>query len=138
MGDARAKAAAMQAEPNVTPMIDVLMVLLIIFMVIVPMSRRSVDVRLPAPGLGEGVPGVIVLEVGAGGRLALNQQPLSPALLGARLRAVYGGRRDKSIIVHGEGGALYQDVVAAIDSARGAGVRVVGLDPRRDAGGTLQ
>jgi biopolymer transport protein TolR len=129
-------AVRMQAEPNVTPMIDVLMVLLIIFMVIVPMSRRSVDVQLPVPAGGEAAPG-IVLEVGPGGRLALNRQPVAESQLGARLRAVYAGRPDKSIIVHGDGAARYQEVVAAIDSARGAGVRVVGRDPRREQAPTV-
>ena len=120
----------MQAEPNVTPMIDVLMVLLIIFMVIVPMSRRSVDVQLPVPsGVGDGP--AIVLEVGPGGRLALNRQPVDVAQLGTRLRSVYAGRPDRVITVRGDDAARYQDVVAAIDSARGAGVRVIGLDPRR-------
>jgi biopolymer transport protein ExbD len=138
MDETRAKAVRMQAEPNVTPMIDVLMVLLIIFMVIVPMSRRAVDVQLPAPGVSEGMPGVIVLEVGPSGRLALNRQPVTEARLGARLRALYADRPDKSIIVHGDGAARYQEVVAAIDSARGAGVRVVGLDPRRDEAATVR
>ncbi|AHG92837.1 Biopolymer transport protein ExbD/TolR (plasmid) [Gemmatirosa kalamazoonensis] len=123
----------MQAEPNVTPMIDVLMVLLIIFMFMVPMSQRATYVQLPVeqPG-GPGTP--IVLEVGPGGRLALNQQALTFGDLGARLRAVYAGRPDKTITVRGDGAARYQDVVTAIDIARGAGVTVVGLDPRKSLG----
>jgi biopolymer transport protein ExbD len=119
----------MRADPNVTPMIDVLMVLLIIFMVIVPIGRRAVDVVLPAPA-GDAGGAAIVLEVGPDGRLAVNQQPVAEAELGARLRAIYAGRPDRTIVVRGDGAARYQDVVAAIDSARGAGVRVVGLDPR--------
>jgi biopolymer transport protein ExbD len=120
----------MHADPNVTPMIDVLMVLLIIFMVIVPMSRRSVDVVLPAPDGGAAGSG-IVLEVGPDGRLALNRQPVAESELGARLRAIYASRPDKIIVVRGDGAARYQDVVTAIDIARGAGVRVVGLDASR-------
>jgi biopolymer transport protein ExbD len=122
----------MQAEPNVTPMIDVLMVLLIIFMVMVPTSRRAIGAQLPAEqGSGGHTP--IVLEVGPGGRLALNQQPVAEAQLGARLRAVYAGRPDRVITVRGARTARYQEVVAALDSARGAGVRVIGLDTRPDA-----
>ena len=126
---ARARAVPMQAEPNVTPMIDVLMVLLIIFMFMVPMSQRAAYVQLPVeqPG-GQGTP--IVLEVGPGGRLALNRQAVALADLGARLRAVYVGRPDKTITVRGDGAATYQEVVTAIDIARGAGV-TVGLDPRK-------
>ena len=67
-------------------------------------------------------------------RLALDRQPVRPAELGARLRAVYAGRPDEVLTVRGEGAARYQEVVAAIDSARGAGVRVVGLDPHRAGG----
>jgi biopolymer transport protein ExbD len=123
----------MQAEPNVTPMIDVLMVLLIIFMFMVPMSQRATYVQLPVEQSGAaGTP--IVLEVGPGGRLALNRQAVALKDLGARLRAVYAGRPDKTITVRGDGAATYQDVVTAIDVARGAGVTVVGLDPRRTLG----
>lgn len=121
---------SMNAEPNVTPMIDVLMVLLILFMLMVPMSRRTVDVQLPSEQRG-GVTAAIVLEVGPGGRLAVNRQPVSADQLGVRLREIYAGRPDKVITVRGDGAARYQEVVAAIDSARGAGVRVIGLDPRR-------
>ena len=125
-------APRMQAEPNVTPMIDVLMVLLIIFMVIVPTSRRALDVQLPSD-VGSADGGAIVLEVGPGGRLALNRAPVPVAALGARLRAVYAGRPNKLVTVRGDGRARYEEVVAAIDSARGAGVRVISLDPRHAA-----
>ena len=127
----RTTGPGMRADPNVTPMIDVLMVLLIIFMVIVPLSRRAVGVVLPAPDGGGTAGAGIVLEVGPDGRLALNRQPVAEAELGARLRAIYAGRPDGIIVVRGDGAARYQDVVSAIDSARGAGVRVVGLDARR-------
>jgi len=133
MHELRARAVTMQAEPNVTPMIDVLMVLLIIFMFMVPMSQRATYVNLPA---GEGVgPGTaIVLEVGPAGRLRLNRRPVALAALGQTLRAVYAARPDKVITIRGDGAARYQDVVTAIDIARGAGVRVVGLDPRKSLG----
>ncbi len=130
MSGAPNAAPRMQADPNVTPMIDVLMVLLIIFMVIVPTSRRALDVQLPSQqGAADG--GAIVLEVGPGDHLAVNRQPVPLAALGSRLRAIYAGRPDKVITVHGDGRARYEEVVAAMDSARGAGVRVISLDPRR-------
>jgi biopolymer transport protein ExbD len=121
----------LNTEPNITPMIDVLLVLLVIFIFKVPEARRAIMTALPDPkgtGTGEG----IVLEVGPGDRLAINRQPVEPARLGATLRALYAGRPDKTILVHGDGTVTYQAVVSAIDSARGAGVRVIGLDPRRD------
>ncbi len=132
MRTADATPGRMNAEPNVTPMIDVLMVLLIIFMVIVPAGRRAVDVQLPPNAPADPAGPAIVLEVGPDGRLALNRRPVRAADLGARLRAVYAGRPDRALTVRGDGRARYQEVVAAIDSARGAGVRVVGLDPRRE------
>ena len=128
------RASGMQAEPNVTPMIDVLMVLLIIFMFMVPASQRATYASLPEdrPG-GEGT--AMVLEVLPGGRVALNREPLAVGVLAARLRAVYAGRPDKVLMVRGDGAATYQEVVTAIDIARGAGVAVVGLDPREQLGG---
>ena len=129
-----ARVTGMQAEPNVTPMIDVLMVLLIIFMFMIPASRRATYASLPEerPG-GEGT--AIVLEVLPGGRVALNREPLAVGALAARLRAVYAERPDKVITVRGAGAVTYQEVVTAIDIARGAGVRVVGLDPRKELTG---
>jgi biopolymer transport protein TolR len=132
MHEPRASRAAMQVEPNVTPMIDVLMVLLIIFMFMVPASQRATYASLPEERQGgEGT--AIVLEVRPGGRVALNRQPLLIGELGARLRAVYAGRPDKVITIRGDGAATYQEVVTAIDVARGAGVKVVGLDTRRSS-----
>ena len=122
--------AAMSSEPNVTPMIDVLLVLLIIFMVaLVP--RRTMDATLPsAVGTPDDAPR-IVLEVGPRGRYALNQSPVPSRDLEARLRAVYAGRPDKTLVIRGDPRATYQEVITAMDVARGAGVLVLGLDPRR-------
>lgn len=123
-------ARALNAEPNITPMIDVLLVMLVIFMFAIPQAQRMLEVQVPDPtAKGEGV--AIVLEVGPGARLAINRQPVAVSELGIRLRAIYEKRPDKVLLVHGDDHATYESVVAAIDSARGAGVRVVGLDPRR-------
>jgi biopolymer transport protein TolR len=125
-----AGSTAVQAEPNVAPMIDVLLVLLVIFMLLVPLQRRHVTAQLPArEPRGEGAAGM-VLEVGPAGRLALNREPVTEAALGERLRAVYAGRPDKTLIIRGDRAATYQAVITAMNRARGAGVRVIGLDPR--------
>jgi biopolymer transport protein TolR len=119
-------------EPNVTPMIDVLLVLLIIFMAAIPEQRRSLIGQLPQNEqrpTSEYVP--IVLEVRSGARYRINQQPVSSGQLANELRAVYQERSDKTLIVRGDRTARYQEVITAIDLARGAGVTVVGVDTRQ-------
>jgi biopolymer transport protein ExbD len=121
---------SLRSDPNVTPMIDVLLVLLIVFMLTVPRARRAIDVQLPDErAVGDGRAS-LVLEV-CEASVALNGQAIDPARLGARLRAVYAGRPEKVLFVRGCPTARYQQVVAAMDSARGAGVRVLGISPRR-------
>jgi len=122
------------AEPNVTPMIDVLLVLLIIFMLIVPMSRKAIDVTLPdpTPSTAPANPNndQIVLEVSASGTYLINKQPVPPGGLDARLHQVYDGRPAKLLFVKGDTLAAYQTIVQAIDIARGAGVEVIGIPPK--------
>jgi biopolymer transport protein ExbD len=76
---------ALNAEPNITPMIDVLLVLLVIFLFKVPQLRRTLDVQLPDPAATQGESAGIVLEVEPGPRFAVNRQVVSAAQLGARV-----------------------------------------------------
>ncbi|MCW5825520.1 MAG: biopolymer transporter ExbD [Gemmatimonadaceae bacterium] len=121
-------------EPNVVPMIDIMLVLLIIFMIMQPMMRKAVDLQLPDP-----TPAVvtanqasdqIVLEILADGSFAINREPLTLDRLGARLTEVYENRPDKIIFVKGDPAVKYQDVIHAMDIARGAGVKVIGIPPK--------
>jgi len=122
-------AATMSAEPNVTPMIDVLLVLLIIFMVATSGARKTIDAQLPPDHATPGDPAAsIVLEVGAGAHYAVNRQPVASSNLTAYLRSLYFGRPDKTIVVRGAGDASYQEVISAMDAASGAGVKVIGID----------
>jgi biopolymer transport protein TolR len=126
----------LNAEPNVTPMIDVLMVLLIIFMVIVPSSRKALDVQLPDPNPAPTTStptSQIVLEVLPGGQYTVNKQPVAAANLGQRLKEIYDPRPEKIIFVKGDPKVTYQDVIKAMDIARGSGVKVIGVPPK-DAG----
>ncbi len=121
-------------EPNVVPMIDIMLVLLIIFMIMQPMMRKAVDLQLPDP-----TPSVvtanqasdqIVLEVLEDGTFALNKESLTKDNLSTRLTEVYENRPDKIIFLKGEDKVMYQDVISAMDIARGAGVKVIGIPPR--------
>jgi biopolymer transport protein TolR len=120
-------------EPNVTPMIDVLLVLLIIFMLVVPMSRKAIDLQLPDPTEQQSSatpPPQIVLEVFPGDRFAVNKEPLTRATLAKRLKEIYDGRPEKIIFVKGDPKVKYADVIYAMDVARGAGVKVIGVSPK--------
>ena len=118
---------------NVTPMIDVLLVLLIIFMLVVPMSRKAIDLQLPDPTEQQSSatpPPQIVLEVLPGNKFAVNKEPLTKANLASRLKEIYDGRPEKIIFVKGDPKVKYSDVIFAMDVARGAGVKVIGVSPK--------
>ena len=128
-------------EPNVVPMIDILLVLLIIFMLVVPMSRKAIDLQLPDPTettQSSNPPPQIVLEVLPGDKYLVNKEPLTKQTLPARLKAIYDGRPEKIIFVKGDPKVKYSDVIYAMDVSRGAGVRVIGVSPKESAPGAAQ
>jgi biopolymer transport protein ExbD len=122
-------APALNNEINVTPMIDVLLVLLIIFMAAIPSMRKSIDVQLPdrSPHPPAEGPASIVLELDASGRYSINQSAVPHDELPARLHAIYDVRPEKVLFVKGNGKAKYGQIVEAMDVARGAGVKVLGI-----------
>lgn len=121
-------------EPNVVPMIDIMLVLLIIFMIMQPLMRKAVDLQLPEPtptlATVSTPSNQIVLEVNADGTYAVNREPLTKENLRARLTEIYDGRPDKIMFVKGDPKVKYQDVIFAMDQARGAGVKVIGIPPK--------
>jgi biopolymer transport protein ExbD len=121
-------------EINVTPMIDVLLVLLIIFMMVIPMSRKAIDLQLPDPtpdNTPQGPPPTqIVLEVLPGNVFKINSQPVAKADLLKRLKEIYDPRPDKIMFIKGDPTVKYSDVISAMDVARGAGVKVIGATPK--------
>jgi len=121
------------SEINVTPMIDVLLVLLIIFMIAQPLSRMAMDVQVPppdTPNTNQQPSFQIVLELLDDGTYAINTQPYPKDQLDAQLHAIYDQRPAKLMFIKAGPNRIYQDVVEAMDIARGAGVQVIGFTPK--------
>jgi len=124
------------SEPNVIPMIDILLVLLIIFMISQPLSRMGMDVQVPPPetAQSEGPSNQIVLELTADGGYAINSQPVPFAQLDTQIHAIYDPRPVKLMFVKSAPNRKYGEVISAMDVARGAGVQVIGFTPKAEEG----
>ncbi|MCU0276294.1 MAG: biopolymer transporter ExbD [Acidobacteria bacterium] len=127
-------ASKQKSEPNVVPLCDILLVLLIIFMVITPVMQKGIDVKLPETQQGEEGGGAqdargIVLTLESDRTVKINQDPVDMTLLENTLRDLYQTRTDKTIFIRADESLNYQDVLGIIDIAKGAGIEVLGVIP---------
>jgi biopolymer transport protein ExbD len=135
MGAKVGTSGGFNSEPNVIPMIDILLVLLIIFMMQVPLQRKKMDVQLPPvqemqrEQEEEASSNQIVLQLNEDGSYSINNDPVPRPLLERRLREIYDPRPVKLMFIKTARNRKYEEVIDAMDVARSAGVQVIGFTP---------
>jgi biopolymer transport protein ExbD/biopolymer transport protein TolR len=130
------KVGAQMAAPNVIPMADIMLVLLIIFMVVTPMLTKGLSVELPKVNNPEDMPDAdkddaIIVGISAAGDVYLGSTKSDITQIAEKVRDLLSGRINKTVYVKSDGRAKYGDVVKVVDEIRSAGVDNVGLETEK-------
>ena len=120
------------ATPNIVPLIDILLVLIIIFMVITPLTPKGMDTLVPQPSPNQQQSQelenkTVVVQVASNGKLKINNEDTNWDGLGPRMEQIFKERAEKIAFVKGDNDVLFMDVARAIDIMRGAGIDKIGL-----------
>jgi biopolymer transport protein ExbD len=124
---------AVTSEPNVIPMIDIMLVLLIIFMISQPLARKVMEIQVPPleQAAASKAPSTqIVLELTVDGGYAINTQPVPKDQLATQIHAIFDNRPAKLLFIKSGPDRLYEEVIEAMDISRGAGIQVIGFTPK--------
>jgi biopolymer transport protein TolR len=130
-----------KSDINVTPLCDVMLVLLIIMMIVAPLLQQGVSVKLPTAGNTVDKPETqdqTVIAISADKHMYLNAKPVQEAELATKINEILESKKEKVVLIKADEDVDYGTVMAAMDQLRQAGIEDIGLvtDPKRTAGGT--